>query len=65
MRLSLRFVSTFMLAFLLSYALISWLDLGSIYWIGLLGGLIGIAIAFFAIDRLRRQSGANPDDPRD
>jgi hypothetical protein len=65
MRLSLRFVSTFMLAFLLSYALISWLDLGSIYWIGLLGGLVGIAIAFFAINRLRRQSGEHPDGTTD
>lgn len=52
----------FLVTYTLVYVAVSWLASGSIYWVGLIGGLIGASIAFTVISRWRKGRGSSASE---
>ncbi len=57
--MSLRYILIIIITFAGVYAGVSWIDRGEVYWAGLIGGAVGVLIAFVAVWYWRSRSRAN------
>lgn len=56
-----RTMIIFLATFAVGYAAISLIDSSSIYWVGLVGGVIGALLAFLVVSYLRRDTTTDTD----
>lgn len=50
-----RNIAIFLMVFVVVYVAISLIDTGSIYWIGLIGSLVGAVLGFVTVSMIQRR----------
>lgn len=59
--MSTRVATVFILTFVVVYLAISLIDTGSVYWLGLIGSVIGALLAIVMVNYVRRDGSTNPN----